>query len=94
MTSLTLATLAVVVYGVLNRHGYGRALALGGVTASGAAVVVGSVAVPTFYAVALGTVVALGLQLLGNGRAPAHAPCGRCRPRWPCCCSSCSGRRS
>ena len=70
MTSLSLAVLLVVVYGLLNRHGYGRALALGGVTASGAAVVVGTVAVPTFYAVAIGTVVALGLQMLGNGKAP------------------------
>ena len=70
MTTLSLAVLVVVVYGLFNRHGYGRALALGGVTASGAAVVVGSVAVPTFYTVALGTVVALGLQLLGNGKAP------------------------
>jgi hypothetical protein len=69
VTTLSLAVLAIMVYGVLNRHGYGRALALGGVTASGAAVVVGSVAVPTFYAVALGAVVGLGLQLLGNGSA-------------------------
>ncbi|MGH3751281.1 MAG: hypothetical protein ACRDRP_01045 [Pseudonocardiaceae bacterium] len=70
MTSLTLVTLVVISYGVLNAGGYGRALALGGATAAGAAVVIGSVAVPTFYAVALGTVVALGLQLLGHGRSP------------------------
>ena len=76
MTSLTLATVAIVLYGLLGRHGYGRALALGGVTASGAAVVVGSIAVPTFYAVALGTVVALSISLLGNGKAPP-------RPRRP-----------
>ena len=72
MTSLTLVTILIVVYGVLGRNGYGRALALGGVTASGAAAIVGDIAVPTFYAIALGTVVALGLSLLGNGRTP-HA---------------------
>lgn len=71
MTSLTLVTVLIIAYGVLARNGYGRALALGGVTGSGAAAVVGSVAVPTFYAVALGTVVALGLSLLGNGKTPA-----------------------
>jgi len=73
MTTLSIAVLVIVVYGLLNRHGYGRALALGGVTGSGAAAVVGSVAVPTFYAVAIGTAVALGLQLLGDGKA-APAP--------------------
>jgi hypothetical protein len=66
MTSLTLVTVLVVSYGLLVRNGYGRALALGGVTGSGAAALIGSIAVPTFYAVALGTVVALGLSLLGN----------------------------
>ncbi len=76
MSLLTLATVAAVLYGVIGRHGYGRALALGGVTASGAAVVAGSITVPTFYAVALGTVVALGLSLLGNAKAPP-------RPRRP-----------
>ena len=70
MTSLTLITILIVVYGVLNRSGYGRALALGGVTASGAAAIVHDIAVPTFYAIALGTVVALGLSLLGNGKTP------------------------
>jgi hypothetical protein len=70
MTSLTLITILIVVYGVLNRNGYGRALALGGVTASGAAAIVNDIAVPTFYAIALGTIVALGLSLLGNGKTP------------------------
>jgi hypothetical protein len=72
MTSLTLATIAIVVYGVLNKRGYGRALALAGVTASGSAAVVGIIAVPTFYAVALGTAVALGLQPLGSGAIPSN----------------------
>ena len=71
MTSLTLVTVLIISYGLLVRNGYGRALALGGVTASGASAVVGSTSVPTFYTVALGTVVAFGLQLLGNGKAPA-----------------------
>jgi hypothetical protein len=73
MTTLTLATLAVVVYGVLGRQGYGRALALGGSTVAGAAVVVGSVAVPTFYAVAIGAAVAIALRTLGQGRSPRSA---------------------
>ena len=76
MTSLTLVTVLIIAYGVLSRHGYGRALALGGVTASGAAAVVGSIAVPTFYTVALGTLVALGLSLLGNGKTPDASPPG------------------
>ena len=70
MTSLTLVTVLIIACGLLIRNGYGRALALGGVTASGAAVVVGDVAVPTFYAVALGTIVLLGLTLLGDGKTP------------------------
>lgn len=74
MTTLTLATLAVVVYGVLGRRGYGRALGLGGATVAGAAVVVGSVAVPTFYAVAIGAAVAVALRVLSRGpRTPASA---------------------
>jgi hypothetical protein len=68
MTSLTLVTLLIIACGLLIRDGYGPALALGGVTASGAAVVVGGIAVPTFYAVAMGTIVILGLRQLGNGK--------------------------
>lgn len=70
MTTLSIAVLVLVVYGMLNPHGYGRALALGGVTASGAALAVGGTAVPTFYAVAIGAAVALALQMLGNAKAP------------------------
>jgi hypothetical protein len=58
-----------VVYGVLNRRGYGRALALGGATPVGAAVVIGAVAVPTFYAVALGALIGVGLRLLEDSRS-------------------------
>lgn len=68
VTSLTLVTIAVIAYGTFGSRGYGRALALGGVTAAGAAVVVGTIAVPTFYATAVGTVVALAFELLRNRR--------------------------
>lgn len=78
MTLLTLITILVVVYGVFARGGYGRALALGGVTAAGAAIVVGDTAVPTFYAVALGTVVAIVVSLLGRG--PSVSPPRRALP--------------
>jgi hypothetical protein len=67
VTTLTLATVAVVLYGVLGRKGYGRALALGGSTVAGAAVVAGSTAVPTFYAVAIGAAVAVALRILQRG---------------------------
>lgn len=73
MTSLTVATLLVMLYGAANPRGYGRALALGGATAAGAAVALGGIAVPTFYAVGLGAALALAIELLGSGRRPtAH----------------------
>lgn len=84
MTSLTLVTVAVVVYGVLNVRGYGRALALGAATPIGAAAVVGSIAVPTFYAVAVGAVIGVGLRLSraqvhpsGTTAAPVPVPASR-----------------
>ncbi len=73
MTILTLITLLVIAYGALGSHGYGRALALGGATAAGVAVSVSGIGVPTFYAVAMGTVVALGFHMLGKGPAPAFS---------------------
>jgi len=73
MTSLTLITAAVVLYGLLGKHGYGRALALGGATAAGSAAYVGGVAIPTFYATAI---VAAGLVVartcLPHRTAPAE----------------------
>jgi hypothetical protein len=66
LSILTFLTVAAVAYGILGRHGYGRTLALGGVAPAGAAVIVGSLAVPTFYAVALGAAVALALSVLGG----------------------------
>jgi hypothetical protein len=76
VTTLTLATVAVVLYGMLGRKGYGRALALGGSTVAGAAVVVGSTAVPTFYAVAIGAAVAVALRILqrGSGKRASREP--------------------
>lgn len=73
MTTLTLATLVVILVGMFGRGGYGRALALGGVTAAGSAIVVGSTAVPTFDAVALGVAIALCVDLLGYGREQPRA---------------------
>ena len=74
MTTLTVVMVVVMLYGALNRQGYGRALALGGSTAAGAAAVIGSVAVPTFYAVAFGAVIALALDLLGDARRGEPRP--------------------
>lgn len=71
MTSLTLITLLVVAYGVLGSGGYARALALGGATAAGSAIFLAGIAVPTFYAVAMGAVIALILRMLGTGQSPA-----------------------
>ncbi|MGE3285963.1 MAG: hypothetical protein AB7J32_07645 [Pseudonocardia sp.] len=64
MTSLTLASLAAVLLGVVGPRGYPYALALGGITVAGAALVVADLAVPTFYAVSIGAAVALVLALL------------------------------
>ncbi len=66
MTTLTLTTFAVVVLGVVGPRGYGVALALGGATAAGSAFVAGGTAVPTFYAVALGSLAGVALRLLGT----------------------------
>lgn len=68
MTTLTVSTLLIMLLGVLTRLGYARALALGGATGAGAAFVVGTTAVPTFYAVAVGAAIGVGLDLLQRGR--------------------------
>ncbi|WP_062201929.1 hypothetical protein [Demequina salsinemoris] len=67
MGVLTVAALVLIGYGLATRR-YDRALALAGVTAAGAAAVVGSVAVPTFYAVASGLLVVL-LARYARGRS-------------------------
>lgn len=59
MTSLTLISMLVVIYGAFSKKGFARAVAIGGITPAGAALVAGTVAVPTFYFVALGALVAL-----------------------------------
>lgn len=64
LTSLTLITALVVAYGTFGRRGYGRALALAGATPAGAAAVFGAVAVPTFYAVAIGAALGVVVRLL------------------------------
>lgn len=73
VTTLTLSTVAIILYGMVGKRGYGLTLALGGATAAGAALVAGSVAVPTFYATAIGAAVAVGLRLLGRGPAGSAA---------------------
>jgi hypothetical protein len=81
MTTLTLVTLAVLLYGALNSKGYVRALALGGATPAGAALVAGGLPVPTFYATALGAAVLLALTAVGRFRRPTHDRDGRVLPR-------------
>ena len=71
MTSLTLATLLVIVYGGFNKRGYGVAIALGGATAAGAAIAVGGIAVPTYYAISIGAAVILGADVLRRRRPGA-----------------------
>lgn len=73
MTTLTVLTILVMLYGMLNPVGYGRALALGGATAAGAAAALGGVALPTFYAVAIGAAVALMSASLGSSGSGASS---------------------
>lgn len=72
ITSLTLVTALVVLVGVVNRRGFGIALACAGATPIGAAAIAGGVAVPTFYAVAIGAAVGLGLRLVAHSRGPTR----------------------
>lgn len=75
MFALTFVTLAVIAYGVLGPHGYCRALALSAATPAGAAVAVGAIALPTFYAAAFGAAIALALAAMGRRRsAPGQPP--------------------
>lgn len=68
MTTLTLVTLAIIVAGAFTRLNYARALALGGATPIGAALALGSLVVPTFYAVAIGAVVGIIVRTLQRAR--------------------------
>lgn len=56
---MTFTTLALLVVGMLGRRGFAPALAFAAVTPTGAALVMGGLAVPTFYVVAMGATVAL-----------------------------------
>lgn len=76
MTALTFITLAVIAYGVFGSRGYSRALPLAAATPAGAAVAAGATAVPTFYAAALGSAVALALGSVGRVRTSAQRPDG------------------
>lgn len=79
MTSLTIAAVAILVICSLTRHGFSRAMAIGGGTPIGAAIVFGDIAIPTFYFAALGAVVALVVHLFARTRDPdLPAP-----PRFP-----------
>lgn len=73
MTSLTLLSLAVIVAAAISRKHYWLALSIGGATPIGATLLVGDVAVPTFYAAAIGAVVGLVIRILRNTRQPDFA---------------------
>jgi hypothetical protein len=64
VSALTAIVVVVIVYGLLNSYGYGRALALGGATSAGAFLTVGSTSIPTFYVVALGGILLLAIHSL------------------------------
>lgn len=68
VTTLTIITLIVVVVGVLSTRGYPVALAIGGATPVGAALLVGENAIPTFYATAIGAAAGLVIGLLVRTR--------------------------
>lgn len=74
MTSLTLVTILVAVYGAVNSRGYVRALALGGATPVGAAAVFAGEALPTFYALAFGAALALLGRVLTRTRRGYRVP--------------------
>ena len=67
LTTLTLVVIATIIAGAFTRLNYSRALAIGGATPIGAALVAGPVTVPTFYAVAIGALV--GIVIRGIRRA-------------------------
>jgi hypothetical protein len=73
MSALTFIVIVVILYGVFSSHGYGRALALGGATSAGAFVSFGATTIPTFYAVACGGVLILGVRTL-LGPHPSDQP--------------------
>jgi hypothetical protein len=74
MTGLTLPLLIVIGIVALQGRSYWRAMALAGATPVGAAVAVGSTAVPTFYFASLGTVLVLALRALRRLQDPYPQP--------------------
>src|SRR4051812_1933941 len=64
MTNLTLFTIVVMLACACTQSGYPRALAIAGATPVGAALVVGGIAVPTFYAASVGVALILASRLV------------------------------
>lgn len=64
VSALTFIAIAIIVYGVLNRRGYGVAISAAGAFPAGAFLASASVAVPVFYAVALVGLLGWGVSLL------------------------------
>ena len=69
LTTLTLVVIATIIAGAFTRLNYARALAIGGATPIGAALVAGPVVVPTFYAVAIGALVGIGIRGIRRARS-------------------------
>jgi hypothetical protein len=66
VTTLTILTFVVMVVAAAMRNGYWRALAIGGATPVGAALLIGDIAVPTFYMAAIGAMVGLVVRFLAR----------------------------
>lgn len=64
-----MSTIAIVIFGVISQR-YGIALALGGSTSAGAALVAGATVLPTFYATALGAAAILFFRFFSGRRLP------------------------
>ncbi|MFC0681408.1 hypothetical protein ACFFGH_26560 [Lysobacter korlensis] len=68
MTTLTPLLLAVMLFAAVTRHGYWRALAIGGATPVGAGLFLNGVALPTFYLAAVGALLGVAVRFLGRTR--------------------------
>lgn len=73
MSVLTVLLVTAVVTSVISRRGYVWALALSGSTGAGAAIVVGSTALPTFYAAAVGAALALSYTVVVRSRRTVYS---------------------
>lgn len=76
MMVLVITTAIAVVYGLVSGR-YERALAVGAITPAGAAVVVGTEALPTFYATAMGGAALLAYRWVARRGRPGDPPLGR-----------------